>query len=1507
MTAKEIGAEEIRAALRRGGRIDGSSFVLKCKKPRIVCSDREWGVHRPPYLVAAYQFEPYGERWPDGTEPGDSENTSWGMREFERLSLAARAALSLRFRGGSAGAIQDAAEAAGLDWRNFPIVYAEDILHELAFLADELGPDQGLYGALPTEDQLAMRGGLQLVGFRVRTRTAQDGLRLVNARLPVSLRFIGCVFECPLLLAHCELVSLDLSGSALDTLDATGLKASGSVYLRRTLIRTPVSFSGARIEGAFDGSDVIIAPMKRASLTTPVNPDHGILNLSGATIDNEVRLDRARLWGGLSLRGAVLGRSLTMSHALIMSPMALLEKRLGDLLTEKQRLEPNAPPEPTLPRAVQKAVDMVCSMSRFDHRFAAFLHHPKKPIGAIWAKRAIGQLSAAQRERHQKDTDPTRIKALETLEILNGETDRWRALTARTLLKLSSRALTSAVRADNLRVKGSLNARAMVANGQFRMKYAEIQGAARFDGAVLRSAGHCRETIAGILKHDEVSPSPALELAETLDALRSLEALCEVRVQQAVEATARLKVQKSEAAAGRRAIRGAPKVSPKEIDAALDEVRKAAKSRRKKLKRVRDLRIAVETPAGPHPTQAIDLTRAKAALDKAFTSWRFRDVWMTLTGEGPAGGATDPDRQTYFEHRWQTGEHWSAMNLRDSEIAGDLSFGADPVSAASGAYNSDPAKWIFRDISHPVDLYGSILLDSVTTGGSLLMCRMNVAVAETMAVKTRPWAIPPSGTSSPSSASQLWTRAMFGDRDHTLDRRLLKPKLAEKYRTVQMQQAKIGRDIDLRKSVGVKGFNLENGSVGGDLKFSPKATPLLSLDADLASRFFECATRAEEVGGELNLRSAKVGGDATLVFDPYRGPDIHGELLSVQGQLEINPQVGATSYQPIAKAGAFPAADGFWLHACNHEPHRLPKAGRSSMPPWRKCQKCDVMMDAVDSVMAWKIDLSRARATVFAHPPAAWPNPGALTLDGFAYQQVSDSGPLHPRHRVNEKDNYIEHRWRRFIWRRHPLDGAVMRTAVGAFFLFMLGLLTWLVWLMVDRPWSLGEIALGLEGTGYAAGVLALVTACFVLLHYFRRRGRKRPLPELMWRFALMAGALGLAGLLIDQVWGLRNAGDVVRMLGWSAGLALTVILALWGYHYLRTRGPKRSHAKRHGRGFMRPAVHLFLSLGGLWLAGLVWMSAVTDLREQPELTLSLAPALSLVIVGIGMMTLLTTALRFVPPGSSFTRSWPFFHNQQTTPRAIEYLQRQRIVESRFKWRSSGHPVLETYIRAAKVLREAGRFVSANAVEEERLRLRTRMLSWRHHGAAKIAMLTIDLFSGYGFRLWRATLTLAAVICGVAALGHFAAAEGYLVRQSPMEAPANHRAIAERAELRAAAEARGEVLADLPPIAPVYRPACGRHEKIGVLDQDCPDFVYAADVLLPFIDLNEADRWKPTIPTGPAKDDLQKTFDEPSQSLVASVLYLWPSFVGVLGLFLTAIVGAAAATRIEAALARVEE
>ena len=1254
---RRISLKQLKAALRRGGMIDASALVLGMPDAALSFSDRTRGVHKPPFLVAACEFEPFGE------EP---ENQRTGIRDFERLSLAARVALTVGPNPPADHPFATTVKQAKLNIDAFPVVDPEDILEALAWVADELGPDQGRGGSAATAEQLAMRGGLQLIGCRIaqtRRGRGEDGLRLVNARQPISLRLIGCVIECPVLLAHCELVSLDLSGSALNSLDATGLKASGSVHLRRTVVRTPVSFAGARIAGSLNASDAVFAPFAMVIRQTPIEPDHGMLNLSKATIENEVRLDQARIWGGLSLRGTTIGRSLFLNRAMLISPIGLIEKRLYDLLTAAK---------------VKIAEDDVGGqIARGDAALAERLHSPTRPSpaiepppGALWGDSACwGQIS----------------RALQEAEVLQGETGRWRFLTTRTLNKLRARALVSAVRADGLKVKGSVFARAVTCNGLFRMKYAEIDGGLRFEGARFRSAASILRTLVDRLKSEPGDPR-----------LVKYE---------------RLQVKGGGKKNGRKA------------------------------------------------------------------GWRIRDALTTLMARDD------------FLPNWEDERPQVALDLRDTRLAGDLSLGpADPREAGRDPLVTRPP---WRSRKDRVDLHGQINMDGLRTSGSIILCGLTwdtlrpgqVTGEERAAFTGVSHQGPPAQaetTADPVNVRRVDDRltldALFGQghgerprltglarwllRGRTLtdigqpdvakdEQQRVSMKTAARFAVISMRQTRAGRDIDLRATRDLHGVDMENVEIGGDLYFADKSNGRTRENSNEAG-FITCEHRAEAVRGTINLRAAKIAGDAFLVFDARVGPVIKAGMARFGGRLDIYPQLDGKTYQLTGKDRQPPTEDGkklsgFWLDPCSHDekgrigPSHAREADRS---PKRFCAHCGLMLSKVEDHLAWFIDLRHARASVFAHPPAAWPDPGALSLDGFVYQQTSDLGPLSPKPQLVEHQKVHYERGRlAFAWRHNPA---------------------------------------------------------------LRRRDT-----------LLAVAALG----------------------------AITLTLGLFGWWLARTGAPY---------------------LG---------VTAV----PVPTLTISLAVSLFLLWRVLGSIT---------PSPGQRSRTGLFgTGTRDSTPRAIEYLARQRVSESRFKWRPSTYHVLDSYSRAAKALREAGRYISANLVEQARLRRRTEMLSWRHHGMAKLILRLVDLFAGYGFALSRAVMLTGVIVCAVAGLSHWAAANDYLVVKPAAEVPL--------------AEGRP------PPVPVVEFGKCDSSRTAASIDQDCPDMIYAADLLLPFIDLGEETRWATQIPEDAEKDILRLW--EPWQSLWVSLLRSWPALVSILGLMLSGVLLTAMAARIESAFSRVEE
>jgi len=503
MAVGKITLGQLKAAMLRGGSLDGHRQVLKYDSSSVIEQS-----FRRPIILAGFQCERL-------TEPGTSKSASGlGVRDFETLSLAARVALldskKEEFGGDKPQSAIDAlvreAEKLDVDLDAFPVVEAEDICEALAWAAALLEPgrDLGWLSSDPAARQ-RLHAGLQLVGCRIRDTRRSNcnrGMRFAGARLPFSLRLVGCVIECPLGLSSAELGTLDLAGSAMAGLDASYLNASGSIRMRRTMVLAPVEFGGARVRGVFDGADCLVGPRLSEPAFQAFDPDRGMLNLSQARIENDVILDRARIWGGLSLRGAETQRSIFMNDVFLAAPVAILERMALDIVIEKQvdpsgeetrddiqgELEGYIKEEHPACRSVQRDDPAELAETR--------LHEPCLP-------------PPTQRDNPSGETDGRYSQDYLTARI-NWETVAglpWlETKLLRELLSLSMRNRTSAMRADGLKVAGSVFARGLKANGRVRLKYSTIAGGLHLDGATLRSVQAVGSALDALNKMYPVDP-----------------------------------------------------------------------------------------------------------------------------------------------------------------------------------------------------------------------------------------------------------------------------------------------------------------------------------------------------------------------------------------------------------------------------------------------------------------------------------------------------------------------------------------------------------------------------------------------------------------------------------------------------------------------------------------------------------------------------------------------------------------------------------------------------------------------------------------------------------------------------------------------------------------------------------------------------------------------------------------------------------------------------------------
>lgn len=459
--------ERLLTAIRVNKRLDFSDGVLKG-------TPTSRGKLLPPLgpvLTAAFQEFPKSAQ-------GDGEALI--TRNVETLSLAARHALM--------GGRNEADPGAPIWMRNcasgFAEVKASDICRALSVAARDLESgdfrDAGGIGNVAGSG----RHGLQIVGARI-----VGNLDLINLRLPFALRLVGCFIDGPLRLSHANVVTLDLSGSAVRGVFATFLRCR-SVRMRRVFSSSVVDFGGAKIDGVFDASDSVMVPLDEPPAGEAFVGDRGVFNCSLAEISNEMRLSRSRIYGGVSMMGTMVDKSLFMTDAVLRSPVATLETLAyaihkgsnGTNVEIASKLEPSV-------RAHGEA----------DDNLAAMLHvsELKESENCRRANRGLGRCKVCCDQVCKAVEYGYRV-AIESLVrhpgLLRSQTrgTRVRSRNAqstmlRRILNEYQDARISAWRAQGAKINGSIQASGLRAGGGLRLKYLTVHGGLQLEGARLRS------------------------------------------------------------------------------------------------------------------------------------------------------------------------------------------------------------------------------------------------------------------------------------------------------------------------------------------------------------------------------------------------------------------------------------------------------------------------------------------------------------------------------------------------------------------------------------------------------------------------------------------------------------------------------------------------------------------------------------------------------------------------------------------------------------------------------------------------------------------------------------------------------------------------------------------------------------------------------------------------------------------------------------------------------------
>lgn len=205
---------------------------------------------------------------------------------------------------------------------------------------------------------------------------------------------------------------------------------------------------------------MVLQPFGRHPAAQAVSPERAMLGLNQVQVDNEIRLQRAQIWGGITMRGLEAKRSLYMSDAVVLCPLAVLEALAKGATSSQQ--SPSESDIYELPGTYQSGLD---------------------PNGKA-------EKRSRQHIADWRDATWRRAWAFECLSATAGfgsGRNRWKSSTLHALLTSNLRARTSAIRGDGIKIEGSVFMERLCSHGRLRMKYAQIAGGLTLAGSRLRS------------------------------------------------------------------------------------------------------------------------------------------------------------------------------------------------------------------------------------------------------------------------------------------------------------------------------------------------------------------------------------------------------------------------------------------------------------------------------------------------------------------------------------------------------------------------------------------------------------------------------------------------------------------------------------------------------------------------------------------------------------------------------------------------------------------------------------------------------------------------------------------------------------------------------------------------------------------------------------------------------------------------------------------------------------
>lgn len=364
---------------------------------------------------------------------------------------------------------------------------------------------------------------LKIVGCRI-----TGDLDLSNLHFPGSIRFMGCLIEGALILDRTRLMTLDLSGSLIrNGISGMYLNTGGALRLRRTVSQGPIDMGGLIADGTVDFTDSILSPENKPSSRGSYVGDRGILNLAQSKLDKDLRLERARIYGGINIRGATIGGMFHLNDAILRSSLAHFEHLVIKTIqavnarSDEHRASMKDPsgriPDPDedapewpliLINDIQKSALLSANAV---HRMVRHLH-PCVSINETTSQEDLDRRKfyhGSFADTHKRWTWEKLGDGLETELALNEEDSLQRRL-----MLGSNDATEAALRAEQVTVKGPLYARGLRVCGSIRMKRLQTYGTFGMNGARLRSANDVRISLIELNKRTDL-PECSLSFLNT--------------------------------------------------------------------------------------------------------------------------------------------------------------------------------------------------------------------------------------------------------------------------------------------------------------------------------------------------------------------------------------------------------------------------------------------------------------------------------------------------------------------------------------------------------------------------------------------------------------------------------------------------------------------------------------------------------------------------------------------------------------------------------------------------------------------------------------------------------------------------------------------------------------------------------------------------------------------------------------------------------------------------------